>query len=839
MSAKKHTLTTGGGSDNTSPKTRCNQLDTLIIDALDSLKAELHRRISEMLNGADQHLSDFPEFTESDEMKEHYKKLIGILHFERNKIDTEFFKALNEINYHGDQTQIGESKQQGGLSLVDQDEMDEMVAVTAMYSKALNKYEEEVNNLEARIEYLERSRNITAPRYTFNPKHICEAFQTALSQIDIPLDYKLLLFKLFDQEVSSRLGEMYRSINQLFITADVMPEVVYSVERQDSETESAKPTCSTPTSDTGLQTPSGEGPQIPNVTNPQSTGVANRQNPRVLSPANPSVISSQNPHVTSPHRPSVISAQSPSVISAQSPSVISPQNHEYASGRGSGRFGQQRNSFGNSIAGSQDEISRLLNQFMAGSGTARGEGVPESFSITPSDTDGYSCYSRNDLMNALSNLQGNLVEVDLDKVQAIDAENIKRAILADMGRSNGGAIAKKVHVFDQRRIDFVGMMFHAIATDKNISTLVVNLIRLLQIPVTKAAIFDEHLFTKKDHPVRSTLDLITKAGRGITEDSDSVFVALKAIVDRLLQDYDADLSSFDRAADALQTLIKDNEEECYENERIERHALIKQHARRVVLGEMRRITLHKVIPKKVRPLMLKHWPTLMFNYYINRGIQSSEWLGSLKLFNRLMESLQPISNVSQWRRLKDNHESLIASVREELYRTRQDKAEIDTQISELKKTFWKMLDLYEQRHLETQRAETADQSARTEQTTDEENIETTNKALIEYDYDANVARIKEEARIAEEKISKLPGNLHPGVWFEVFNGEDKPVRRLKLSVLLTEAAKLIFVDRHGVKVIEKDVNEFLRELDNEQSRFIADHSTFEQALATVIHKLAA
>lgn len=53
-------------------------------------------------------------------------------------------------------------------------------------------------------------------------------------------------------------------------------------------------------------------------------------------------------------------------------------------------------------------------------------------------------------------------------------------------------------------------------------------------------------------------------------------------------------------------------------------------------------------------------------------------------------------------------------------------------------------------------------------------------------------------------------------------------------MILTEVAKLTFVDRHGVKVIEKDVHVFLREQDNEQSQVIADHSTFEHALGTVI-----
>ena len=100
-------------------------------------------------------------------------------------------------------------------------------------------------------------------------------------------------------------------------------------------------------------------------------------------------------------------------------------------------------------------------------------------------------------------------------------------------------------------------------------------------------------------------------------------------------------------------------------------------------------------------------------------------------------------------------------------------------------------------------------------------------------------QIKDEARIAMEKIRQLPSDAKPGVWFEIFNGEDRAVRRLKMSVVLTEVAKVIFVDRKGVKVIEKDAAEFAEELKTNKSRILADHSTFDHALGKVIGRMAA
>lgn len=74
-----------------------------------------------------------------------------------------------------------------------------------------------------------------------------------------------------------------------------------------------------------------------------------------------------------------------------------------------------------------------------------------------------------------------------------------------------------------------------------------------------------------------------------------------------------------------------------------------------------------------------------------------------------------------------------------------------------------MLDLNEHRFLREPGAEIVEQTTRAVHRTGEGKIETANQTFIEYDYDENVNRIKEEVRIAGEKISKLPSSLHPGV----------------------------------------------------------------------------
>lgn len=781
MTSQTHTTNAGNQADNTASCSGTGQFETLISKALGIHKSQLEQRLSAMLENADLNLITLlqaPEAdpdiepddqTESDteRNKDYYEKLVRTLHAERDNIENSFFSAINANSGHNTHRLSNEPASNSGLSLIDQNEMDEMVAVTATFTNAMNRYGEEVNNLLARLEYLENSSQKTLPKHVFDLRHICEAFQSALTNSDFPTAEKLLLFKLFEQDVSVHLGEMYKSVNQLFIDAGVLPEVVYKVNSQASTARST-----TESSHDDAARP--DDAHLREETERPEPGAAD-------------------------------------------------------SGKNASESGE---------TGSSNALSRFLSKFMSGFGTARGEGIPESFSAEPSGTDSDACYSRDDLMGSLSKMQNNLADADLNDVPDIDTEHIKREMIANMGRETGGAITKTVHNHDQRCIDFVGMIFREIAEDESIPMVITNLLMLLQIPLIKTAIVDESLFTEEEHPARMTLDLITRAGRGVTEVTDSVFGELKSIVYGVLQNYDVDRSAFETAVGELQTLIRREEEIAAENEKNEQREIIKQHARNVVLGEMRLVTKGKIIPESARPLMLKHWPTLMFNRYINNGMESDEWLSSLKTFSLLMRHLQPLKSRSQWLQLEKNHEHLIETVNDQLSRAQKDREEVDAQVSALQQTFLDMLNNSQYRIEEEQGAQESvpppPGGPHGEADADEPVDETPDDA----EHDDKAARIGEQARAAREKISRLPSNVHPGVWFEIFDGKDRPVRRLKLSVVFADAAQLVFVDRQGIKVIEKDVDDFLTELANNQSRFIADHSTFERALGSVIHTFA-
>jgi len=693
--------------------------------------------MNQMLSSADNKLFDQAEKAKSDEERMQYMDCTRIFRTERNDINHHFFINLNTVltnsqNYISDH----ESNE---LSLVDHDEMEEMVAITTMHSKAMNIYGQEVADLETRLEYLEIMCEDIFDKEALDPKHICEIFQKTIENIDLAIEVKLIFYKLFDQEVCSKLGVMYKSINQIFIDNGIMPEIIMKTVKKDEVDQYEEEVSS---------------------------------------------------HVATYYDPS-------------------------------------ENVATDFIPRTKQDISRIVNDFMSGGMTITGDEIelPESFLRAPTkqDLEGNNCYERKEVLRALSNLQRKLTSLE-NAEKFLTPEIIKQELLADISKKHGGVVDKNVNLLDERSIDFVGMMFGAISEDDTVPQLMTNLIYQLQIPVMKIAMSDSTLFENEDHPARSTVDLLTTAGKGINIKEDHLYNELKEIVDSILDNFDIDIDAFEKAADKLKDIISKEEQLTKETERQQQKQILQVHAKNIVINQLKIVSCNKQIPNQVRPLVLKNWSTLMLNRYIRHGRESSQWIESVMLLKLLLKCMQPIKYPSQYNMVKSNHLALVEVVNDELYETRQDKNEIAEQISILKSHFIKMLDDYGYKIV------------------NEDNEEITEAELIDdaaEDTTEELHRIRQQTDIAKQKISLLASTNKPGVWYELYNGEDKPVRRLKLSVILTDAAQLIFVDRKGVKVIEKDAEDFARELEDNRSRVLADHSTFDHALGNVIKALAA
>lgn len=110
------------------------------------------------------------------------------------------------------------------LTLVQNDELEELVATEGMVNKANEEFAEPIQHLTLRIDHLVPVK-VYQKNNPLGADVICTAFTEAAKSAEIDVKAKLVLFKLFDKLLVSQLGAFYQALNQLLIEANILPSM--------------------------------------------------------------------------------------------------------------------------------------------------------------------------------------------------------------------------------------------------------------------------------------------------------------------------------------------------------------------------------------------------------------------------------------------------------------------------------------------------------------------------------------------------------------------------------------------------------------------------------------
>ena len=109
-----------------------------------------------------------------------------------------------------------------GLKLVDDDDLEESLAVTNMISKAQGRYQQPLYALQQRFNALTGNTGVTEDDNPLDPAIVCRALRTAAQVLNVDIKIKLIFYKLFDKYVMGDIGTVYDEINALLIKAGVL-----------------------------------------------------------------------------------------------------------------------------------------------------------------------------------------------------------------------------------------------------------------------------------------------------------------------------------------------------------------------------------------------------------------------------------------------------------------------------------------------------------------------------------------------------------------------------------------------------------------------------------------
>ena len=170
-----------------------------------------------------------------------YFETMREIRIKRKGIEKQFREALANLfrappgsnaEETGDEPQ---SVDADSLSLVDNDALEEQVAINAMITKATVSFQGTLLQLQTRLTALYPGHDSDHPVNPLAPEHLCGAFRDACSDLDIQIRERLILLKHFDRHLLASLGIVIDEANRILIQAGVIPDFRYEVHTRASQ----------------------------------------------------------------------------------------------------------------------------------------------------------------------------------------------------------------------------------------------------------------------------------------------------------------------------------------------------------------------------------------------------------------------------------------------------------------------------------------------------------------------------------------------------------------------------------------------------------------------------
>ncbi|MEK7323073.1 MAG: DUF1631 domain-containing protein [Pseudomonadota bacterium] len=123
----------------------------------------------------------------------------------------------------------GRTPQSGGLSLIGEKELEESLAVEGMVGKAQERFSNGLYGLSQRYTLLAEGVTFEGETHPLAPDAICHAFRDALGGIELGVEIKLIIYKLFEKHAAKNFGELYDKLNGVLADAGILPQLKSAV----------------------------------------------------------------------------------------------------------------------------------------------------------------------------------------------------------------------------------------------------------------------------------------------------------------------------------------------------------------------------------------------------------------------------------------------------------------------------------------------------------------------------------------------------------------------------------------------------------------------------------
>jgi hypothetical protein len=439
--------------------------------------------------------------------------------------------------------------------------------------------------------------------------------------------------------------------------------------------------------------------------------------------------------------------------------------------------------------------------------------------------------STNDLLRLLSHLQQYVPSPQAVETPP-DDYNLRQQLEQLLTRvSVKSGKFRVVGSIDEDVINLVAMLFDFILEDRNLPDSLKALIGRLQIPMLKVAVVDKSFFSRANHPARRLLNEIASAAMGWSNrddyQRDALYSRIEQIVQRLLNDFVDDPALF---SELLVDFLAFNNDERRRSELLEQRTRDAEEgraraelARHIVEQELNKRLLGRTLPQVVVQLLQEAWSRVLLLICLKHGASSDEWRAGLQTMDDLIWSVEPHDGPEARMRLLELVPGLLKALRDGLASSAFDPFATSQFFSQL-----------EVLHVQAFQRGSAPADA---------NSAAWDNALVEVLEEIVLAGptdpqpVESPVRLADDDSSLLQvDKLRPGCWVEIQEDAENKLR-CKLTTIIEQTGKYIFVNRTGMKVLEKTRMGLAVEFRRGTIRLLDDALLFDRALESVVTKL--
>lgn len=448
--------------------------------------------------------------------------------------------------------------------------------------------------------------------------------------------------------------------------------------------------------------------------------------------------------------------------------------------------------------------------------------------------------SSKDLLRLLSHLQQYVPASDAP--EDFDLRNQLEQLLTRVSVKSGKS--RGVGAGDEDVINLIAMLFEFILDDRNLPHSLRALIGRLQIPMLKVAVIDKSFFSRGSHPARRLLNEIATAalGWGGRDDyqRDSLYMRVDQIVQRLLNDFVDDPAIF---SELLADFLAFTSDERRRSELLEQRTRDAEEgrtraelARQQVQHELNQRLLGKTLPEAVVRLLQQAWSKVLLLTCLKHGEGSSEWLAGLQAMDDLIWSVELHEDPEARQRLLELVPGLLKSLREGLTSAAFDPFATSEFFSQLE-----VLHVQAFQHFSRLQDVQGEELQSSVALAEAEPAEGPAMMVVMEE----IVLTAPDEPLSNESVLQLPNDdaglqmvdkLRVGNWVEIQEDEENKLR-CKLTAIVEPTGRYVFVNRTGMKVLEKSRMGLAVELRRGTIRILDDALLFDRALESVISSL--